>query len=640
MARGKAALADGAWADAAQAFQQALNLQPEAETAARSWNFLGLAQWKLGNQELATKAFQRASQLDPAHFEAKYNQGQVLLEQGFLHNASQCFESAAALDPTDTRALRMLAEIAERQHDAAGAERHLAEAIQRRPNQAELHAALGLVRVRDQRPLEAEQALKQALECEGTYAPALFSLARLYESQSYEDRARELYEQHREVESRPDWKARSQSALARLGADPAESAQAALASARSEDPNRSPLAKPDAGGNAAAATAAANRGGQPDELLAAAEQAAADGRLQSAVGICLQAAAQAKRRDDAAGVERAYRTATRVAPDNAAVHLALAKHLLEAGQHREAEPVFAKVVDLKPGSVAALLGQAECAIADLDYNTALKALRGAQAAEPEDADVAWKLCELRHNHIHSHPHTRESLELFLKRFPDDARCGTAREWLSALPAETPGADIRMRADASPSTEPKLRHETISVRPVVASHPEGTAVGLATFASAQTLTPAPPRDPYETAAEQLRVGNTDAALNTLEKVAEADPADARAWLALAEIHRSVGRTDLAQTMYYRALRVHPNDIETRYNLGELLLSGGRTPEAMSQFAEVARREPDHAEALYRLGDISRTAYGDKAAAARHFQAFLQCAPDDSRAASVRQWLRAQ
>jgi peptidoglycan/xylan/chitin deacetylase (PgdA/CDA1 family)/uncharacterized caspase-like protein len=94
--RGTALFREKKYAQAAQEFQAAVELDPESALAA---NNLGFAQYKLGAHLLAVEWFQKAVRLDPKRAIAYYNLGDAYFELSRTEEARQAYESFLALQP-------------------------------------------------------------------------------------------------------------------------------------------------------------------------------------------------------------------------------------------------------------------------------------------------------------------------------------------------------------------------------------------------------------------------------------------------------------------------------------------------------------------------------------------------------------
>jgi len=681
MYRGIEAMEKGNHTHAAKEFQEALNQEPSVEDAAKIYNYLGLAQWENKNLDRAAAAFEESIDLAPT-FEAMYNRGLVVREQGLHNMAAEYFENAATRDAQDPRANEMLAALCIERGDRDCAMQQYQEALRRRPGSPRILTSMASVHLQDKRPQEAQAALSQAIDRSPGYAPALYNLAQLFEQQSYIDDARNYYARHIEAESKTVWRERSEAALARLGGnDHVDEETTALARARQEGGGTdAPLASSAAGNGGASASGSRSRPGatpahtpshKTADLLEAAKRAADEGNYSSAVGICLSVASRSQRSGDTASAEAAYRRAVELVPENASARVALARMLEQQNEMKEAYDHYKKATQIHGDFPPALEGLARTAIVKFEYGEARNALINAVRLQPANADTLWMLCEHRHNNIRSNEHTRESLETFLQRFPDHAKASTARAWLAELPPPRP-VSVMVPDGSGDQAVSSMRHEVLSIRPMVGDEQPG-GVGLARFTSTRTLTPALPelpdgdeitfvpageaipavprsrttengkREPdaneyFQAGVELFRLGRFTDAKEALEDATRLNPKLVDAHMKLAEIYRGEDNDNAEKSRYYRVLRVAPEHLGARYQLGRVHHRSGNLNEAFMQFSHVLSKQPDNPDLHYYLGDLEVRLNKNRRAASQHYSTFLKLAPDDPRADTVKDWIR--
>ncbi len=145
----------GQLAEAANAFQQAVRLLPQAQTYCN----LGSVHRKQGEHAAAAAAYQTAIQHEPDHAEAHVGLGIALKEQGELDAAILAYERAIAL----------------------------------RPDYALAHFGLGNVLRRQGRHEDAITAYERAIECRPKFAEAYASIATVLTEQDRFQEAREAY---------------------------------------------------------------------------------------------------------------------------------------------------------------------------------------------------------------------------------------------------------------------------------------------------------------------------------------------------------------------------------------------------------------------------------------------------------------
>ena len=122
-----------------------------------------------------------------------------------------------------------------------------------------------------------------------------------------------------------------------------------------------------------------------------------------------------------------------------------------------------------------------------------------------------------------------------------------------------------------------------------------------------LWPAPaPADDYDRAMEAWIGGDTAAALELLEPLAE--DGDARAQLRLGELLESIGESEQAVELF--TLAVDQGSVEARTRLGDVYRMGRGLPPDVDQAVALYRAAADDgwSEAEYKLGVCHETGYG--------------------------------
>ena len=138
--RGVELVAAGRYAEACDAFRQAIASEPEI--AAHYVN-LAFAFQESGDGPSATVSLRRAIALDPESFDAQFMLAASLERADDLAGAEVCLLRAVALDPTFEQAHADLCRIQGQQGDSAGARRSVDAALARFPDSELLHVASG-----------------------------------------------------------------------------------------------------------------------------------------------------------------------------------------------------------------------------------------------------------------------------------------------------------------------------------------------------------------------------------------------------------------------------------------------------------------------------------------------------------------
>lgn len=162
---GTAYLGQQKWAEAADAFRQALEVVPDDP---RPRNNLAVALIQQGRNEEAQQELERALDADPDFPWARFNLGLLAKNAGDYDSAARHFEAVAAVDPDD---------------------------LLTRYN-------LGIVLSRVGRPEDAEAAFRRALELEPTHVSSLYGLGRLLLERGETDEGARLVTLSQEIRAR------------------------------------------------------------------------------------------------------------------------------------------------------------------------------------------------------------------------------------------------------------------------------------------------------------------------------------------------------------------------------------------------------------------------------------------------------
>ncbi len=150
-----------------------LNMSPgEARKPAKGKGFagdnledMGVVFMGLGRTDIA-RAFFKEAALTPGHERAELFMGMDALSRGRLDEAKARLERALKGSPENRGGIHsMLAEIAQKENDAAGEVRHLRKALRHDPDDCSLRERLGLAYMREGFAEKASSELEASLEC-------------------------------------------------------------------------------------------------------------------------------------------------------------------------------------------------------------------------------------------------------------------------------------------------------------------------------------------------------------------------------------------------------------------------------------------------------------------------------------------
>jgi tetratricopeptide (TPR) repeat protein len=228
---------------------------------------------------------------------------------------------------------------------------------------------------------------------------------------------------------------------------------------------------------------------------------------------------------------------------------------------------------------AAAIAKARAALESGASDVALHTLFEAIGQFPDNADVLYELAQTQ-NRLGDEEGAKETLEQFVKTFPDDPR---------ARPAEAPTSDV------SPN---------------------------------ETLTP------FQQALEKHRAGQTAEAIVLYKEALRKDPSNADAWFNLGLAQKATGDMDGARDSFIRTTNIDGKHTNAYYMLGVLYHEQGSRRMARDCLQEVIRQDRNHADARFIMG-LSTLQAGETFAATEYFKQYLELAPDGRFAERARQ-----
>ena len=171
---GKRLIEQGNYAEAAEKLRTATSL---LATNAQAWNYLALAQHHLGERDEAVKSYTHALSLNHDLSEVHYNLGCLWLEQNKLDAARMEFTAYTLRRGNSVQGFLKLATVQARARDLTAAEKSFNDVLRLSPQNPEALNSLGLIRLQQRRPVEAQQYFAAALKQQPGYRPALFNSA-------------------------------------------------------------------------------------------------------------------------------------------------------------------------------------------------------------------------------------------------------------------------------------------------------------------------------------------------------------------------------------------------------------------------------------------------------------------------------
>ncbi len=623
----------GSYVRAKALFEKSINERPGSAENAAAYNYIGLAEWKLGQLQRAIEAFEYSRSMDPSLVEPKYNLAAILYESGDLSRAAILLDEAALADPADARPLEFLGSIYMQAGKWQDARRVLFGALARAPQSPRVLAALALAEMHASGADKAVFYLMQALERQTDYPPALFNLGVIY-LQDLKDKAQATayFKKYLEVAGDDPHKEYASRIIEDLTGVPA--APVALVPVATVSVPR--VQQPVVQAPAAAARPAARvepPAGQPatadrtvDSLLKSAKAESEKANVQAALNLCLEAAGKAERAGDAAAQEKALREGVKLCFDQPRAHYALGRFLYDRGQYEAALKAFKQANVLDAKFALAQLGLADAAVKTGEIDAALVAIKQAIQIEPGNPDALWSLAVLYDRELQSKDKSEQAYRQFVDRFPGDPRVLKAQERLDEIAPPVRRAAPAAPVAQAPAAAPKPRASEaatsrLRIKPTMVRN---------THAAVQA---------YNRGTIYQQQEDYDRAIYYYTRAVENDDTFATAFFNLGSVYWAKGEYALAREAYARTVQLQPDMIAARYNLALIHRELREKPAAIEQLTVLLKAHPDYAPGHYLLGMLYAEDPARVALAKEQYKAFLGLAPNDPAAPVVRNWLDA-
>jgi tetratricopeptide (TPR) repeat protein len=169
---------------------------------AELYTLLGEKQVRARRYSEAIRSFHNALKLDARSSAAHYGLGMALRSLGSLSEARSEFEATLDLDAGDPYAHYQLGRLLVKDEEVQQALSHLRESIRLKPTLSEPWAELGVLYRRLNRPEEAEQAFRKALESSPDQEKACYALAQLLQTEGKNAEAKEFFERVEQIKEK------------------------------------------------------------------------------------------------------------------------------------------------------------------------------------------------------------------------------------------------------------------------------------------------------------------------------------------------------------------------------------------------------------------------------------------------------
>ena len=190
-------------AEARKCFERALKLRATyPDTAANSWNNLGLLAGREGRTAEAVGYFQQAIRLSPDHLIAVNNLGSAYRQLKRWDEARETYELALRLRANDPEANYGLGMVYAAKDDTARTFELIQKALKARPAYPEALNNLGILYLRTQRRDEAVASFQESIRVAPDFDQAYLNLARVYAIEGNQEQARAVLQQL--LKRRPD----------------------------------------------------------------------------------------------------------------------------------------------------------------------------------------------------------------------------------------------------------------------------------------------------------------------------------------------------------------------------------------------------------------------------------------------------
>jgi tetratricopeptide (TPR) repeat protein len=241
-----------------------------------------------------------------------------------------------------------------------------------------------------------------------------------------------------------------------------------------------------------------------------------------------------------------------------------------------------------------------------EFEAAAAACRKLISLNRNDADAQFLLATILDADLKRPTEAATAYEDFASRFPNDARTAAAQQRLATL---------------RPPPTPKRWTPRVTQAPKAGDRRKATEL----FGEAYRL---------------AELNHLDAAALQYQKVIAADPSLAQAHYNLGKIYMDQQQFERAIVANETALAIQPDYLNARLNYAVALQRAGYTLDALHNYKKVLERNPNEEMAHLGLGIIYAEDPATRALARKHYERFVELAPNAPAAREVKRWLAAE
>ncbi|MCS7091063.1 MAG: tetratricopeptide repeat protein [Limisphaera sp.] len=634
---GQRQLAAGDLTRALRRLETAVSLLP---TNALAWHEFAIACHRVGQLSNAVFAYQRALQLNPDFFEARYGVGCLWLETGQWEAARTAFAACTVRNPAHAESWWRLGLACLHLRQVAAAEQAFREMQRLHPQDPRSWNGLGLCAVQRNRPADAVRLFSTALQIRSNYAPALLNLAIVYH-RHLEDLpvALDYYRQYLVLQPPPPFYAQvlpvAHALEQRLHAG--KTAPFPVSLAASDSVTSAPPARVETLPQAATGVVQAPVVGTKPDIAPRKSGAAGVGLRPTAPSTLSKAESEASKPapptipgptmvSSGPQVVRPSTTGEFARPQAQERNKSaqeLRDHL--AVRLEEFEPPGQTVVARSEGEGATPVSSAAVATGQVPST------EGHPVRNPPTTVRWWERLNPARMIRSTPPAERRPTPL-----PEAPALPTSAPFETSGSRPTPSDPGRELSSPgpSPSARPPAQVAAPQPAPVYPRYtylrPDRPTAGDVHTANAW----------FAKGLEAHRDTRLMEALQAYQAAIEANPAFFEAYYNFVLAALEVGRLSDALRMSEFALALRPDSRDARYNFALALRRAGYMADAAQELEQLLRRYPNDTRALLMLGNLYAQQLAEPERARVTYQRFLALEPGHPEAEAVRYWLRQQ